>query len=192
VLLLAAWAAVAVIAVAWSVDRSEQDLATRVEQVLESAGLTAMVEISGRDAILSGDLSPVDQERALELVRSVTGIRRAEWATTPIASATTVPPTSTTVAASSTTSTTGTATTLAPVSTSTTDVTVLGDSIEDGTGGELPRTGPELGIAVAGMVMAMLGTALVQRARRWELFHHRFAALPGLRHEDGSEVFPPE
>jgi hypothetical protein len=193
-LLLAAWVALAAIAVASGVNRSERDLARRVEQVLSTAGLTATVEISGRDAILSGDLNPADQARAVELARSVTGIRRAQWATTPVASDTTVPPisTSTTVASPSTTSSTSsTSTTLPPASTSTTDVTVLGDSIEGDVGGELPRTGSELGIAFLGITMAILGTVLVRRARRWELFHRRIALLPGLRHEDGSEVFPP-
>lgn len=109
--LLAGWVVIAIVAVAISVPRAEDELAGDARQALQEAGIAAQVEFSGRDATLSGDLAPADQELALEVVRGVTGVREARWRVSDAA------PGPTTIAPVQTTSTTAPSTTSTSAST---------------------------------------------------------------------------
>ncbi len=114
--LLLGWVALAVVAVVWAVPNEEDELTARAAETLQSAGIAADVEFDGRDAMLSGGLGTEQQARALEIVRSVTGVRQVEWAT-PVADAvttTTPPPATTTTKPAAATTTTTPPTTLAP------------------------------------------------------------------------------
>ena len=111
--LVLSWIALAVFAVLWAVPNEEDDLTAEAEAALQQAGIAASVEFEGRDAVLSGGLAGTEQERALEVVRDITGVRQAEWLTATAATSTT---TATTVPGTTTTAPGG-STTLAPTTT---------------------------------------------------------------------------
>lgn len=114
--LLIGWVVLAIVAVMWAVPNEEDGLTADATTALQAAGITANVEFEGRDAVLSGGLNDSERDRALELVRNVTGVRQAEWLT-PIADTTT----STTQAGSTTIPATteppGSSSTLGPTTT---------------------------------------------------------------------------
>lgn len=112
-LLLVGWVLLAVITVLWAVPNAEDDLTARAEAALQNAGIGASVDFDGRDATLSGGLAASEQQRAVDVVRGLTGVREAEWSTPVVAVTTTT--------SSSTTSTTnGGDTTTASTDTTTT------------------------------------------------------------------------
>jgi outer membrane protein OmpA-like peptidoglycan-associated protein/osmotically-inducible protein OsmY len=100
----------------WAVPNEEDGLSADATAALQAAGITANVDFEGRDAVLSGGLSDSERDRALELVRNVTGVRQAEWLT-PIADTptSTTQPSPTTVP--STTEPPGSSSTLGPTTT---------------------------------------------------------------------------
>ncbi|NNF09605.1 MAG: OmpA family protein [Acidimicrobiia bacterium] len=114
--LLLGWLALAVAAVVIALPNEEDDLTERAESALATAGISATVDFNGRDATLDGNLTPGDEERALEIVRNLRGVRQADWET-PVQASPTLPPATTTTTAPSgdTTTTAGQAsTTTAP------------------------------------------------------------------------------
>jgi outer membrane protein OmpA-like peptidoglycan-associated protein len=115
--LLAAWIVLAVVAVTLVVPSEEDDLTAKATAALQAAGIGAVVEFDGRDAVLSGGLADSERSRALEIVGNVTGVRQAEWADSIAATSTTVPGTTTVPPA--TTVPSGTSSTLAPSTTTT-------------------------------------------------------------------------
>ncbi len=114
--LLLGWVVLALVAVMWAVPNEEDGLAADATAALQAAGIGATVEFDGRDALLSGELAETERARALEVVRTLTGVRQAEWEagiaapTTSISGSTTVPPT---------TAPTGSSSTLGPTTTAT-------------------------------------------------------------------------
>ena len=102
-LLLFGWAVLAVIAVGWGLGNAEDDLTSRADSALQQAGIAASVDFEGRDARLSGELPAADQERALAIVRSLTGVRVAEWESAVAAPTTSTSTTPTTAPDSTTT-----------------------------------------------------------------------------------------
>ncbi len=200
VLLLAASALLAVGAVLWGLNNAERRLTAAAEEALAAVGLPVTVEVSGRDAILSGEVDADDQTRAIELVRGINGIRQVEWESLPTASATTttgtVETTVTSTVTSVDTSRPPTTSTTAATGTTTTDVSVLPGSEGDDAGAppQLPLTGSEFTVALVGIVALLAGTLLVRRARGWEFrdrrTSERLATLKGLTAVDGSEIEP--
>jgi cobalamin biosynthesis Mg chelatase CobN len=201
VLLLAASALLAVGAVLWGLNNAERRLTAAAEEALAAVGLPVTVEVSGRDAILSGEVNAADQARAIELVRDISGIREVEWESLPTASATTtttgtVETTVTSTVTSVDTSRPPTTSTTQATGSTTTDVSVLPSS-EGGDAGappQLPRTGSEFTVALFGIVALLAGTLLVRRTRGWESrgrrTSERLATLKGLTAVDGSEIEP--
>jgi outer membrane protein OmpA-like peptidoglycan-associated protein len=116
-LLLLGWVVLAVIAVLWAVPNEEDELTSRAESALREAGIAAIVEFDGRDATLSGGVSESDRATALDVVRSLTGVRDAEWpeaVAEPASTTTTSTSTSTTTRVPQTTTSAPPATTVAP------------------------------------------------------------------------------
>jgi LPXTG-motif cell wall-anchored protein len=186
-LLLAAWVALAVGAGLWGVNNSERHLADQAVEVLAASGLSVTVEISGRDAILSGDLTAADRALAIDLVSAITGIRRVEWGSPPMASDTT--PTTTGPSVEPDRPSTSTTRPVGAGGSTTTDVSVLSGSEGEDAGSleQLPETGSQFTAAFAGIVSLMAGILLVRRARDWasrdRTISERLAALQG---RDGS------
>lgn len=117
------WLVLAFVAVIWVVGSQTDDLQTKAEAALAGAGLNAVVDVDGRDATLTGDLTGADRERALEIVENITGIRRVDWdeaSAGPSFTTTTAPSTTTSTTPDSTTTTTSdtTTTTIAPATAS--------------------------------------------------------------------------
>lgn len=104
----------AVVAVVVAIPAVEDDLTAKAEAALREAGIGATVEFDGRDATLSGGLATSEQQRAVQVVREVTGVREAEWA-----EATATPTTSTSTSTSTTVgdTTSSTSTTTPPTDT---------------------------------------------------------------------------
>jgi len=190
VLLLAAWASLAVGTVLWGLNNTASHLSAEAEEALAAVGLPVTVEVSGRDAILSGDVDATDQALAIELVRGINGIRDVEWESLPTASA------ATTTSGTVETTVTSVDTSQPPISTTstteatgsaTTDVSVLSASEGDDAGSlqQLPLTGSEFTVALVGIVALLAGILLVRQARSREFrdrrTSERLAALKGLR-----------
>ncbi|MDJ0954231.1 MAG: OmpA family protein [Acidimicrobiia bacterium] len=98
-LLIVAWLLLVGAAVAVGVNAEQNDLGTKAEAELAAAGISAAVEVSGRDVTLTG--VPADRDRAEELVGQIDGVRVVNWRDTtadvaaqPEAPATTAPATS--------------------------------------------------------------------------------------------------
>ena len=72
-LLLVAWLLLVGGAVAVGVAAEQNDLGPKAEQALESAGIDATVEVSGRDVTVTG--STADKERVETLVGAISGVR---------------------------------------------------------------------------------------------------------------------
>ncbi len=140
-LLLGAWVVLAAVAVAWGLKNEEDDLFAKAQAALDDAGIAAIVSFEGRDATLSGDLDIVDQDRAVQLVLGITGVREAAWDDPAVAAVTTT--------TSSTSSTTTTVTTLpdAPVAN-------LRADLRDGT---LTLSGSIPGAETAGQIETITG-----------------------------------
>jgi outer membrane protein OmpA-like peptidoglycan-associated protein len=64
-------------AVAIGVTGEQNDLGSKAEAELASAGIVAGVDVSGRDVTLTG--SPADRERAEEVVAAIEGVRIVDW-----------------------------------------------------------------------------------------------------------------
>lgn len=112
-LLVVAWLLLIGAAVAIGVNAEQTDLGNKAESELAAAGITAGVEVSGRDVTLTGD--PADRTRAEQLIEEIDGVRVVNWKdigqpadAAPPATTTTAPPTT---SAPSTTA----ATTLPPI-----------------------------------------------------------------------------
>ncbi len=105
-LLVLSWVVVAVLAIVLAIPDQEDDLTADASAALQQSGIAATVEFNGRDAALSGALDPNEQARAIEVVLSVTGVRRAEWqnAAADATTTTTSPSATTTTVGASTTS----------------------------------------------------------------------------------------
>jgi outer membrane protein OmpA-like peptidoglycan-associated protein/osmotically-inducible protein OsmY len=155
---LLGWVVLAIVAVMWAVPNEEDGLTADATAALQAAGITANVEFEGRDAVLSGGLTDSERDRALELVRNVTGVRQAEWLT-PIADTTT----STTQAGSTTVPPTteppGSSSTLGPTTTVTgLDAPSLTATLSKGAltlSGAVPS--PEVAAQVAGIADLVYG-----------------------------------
>ncbi len=154
--LLLGWVVLALVAVMWAVPNEEDGLAADATAALQAAGIGATVEFDGRDALLSGELAETERARALEVVRTLTGVRQAEWEagiaapTTSISGSTTVPPTTAPTGSSSTLGPTTTATGLnAPSLTATLSKGALTIS------GAVPS--PEVAAQVAGVADLVYG-----------------------------------
>lgn len=104
-----AWLVLIVVAVIWVVGSQTDDLQSKAEAALADAGIVATVDVDGRDATLSGDLTGQERQRAIDTVAAITGIRRADWDDAAAGSTTT----------STSTSIPGTTSTTSPGSTST-------------------------------------------------------------------------
>lgn len=142
-LLLGAWIVLGVVAIVWALNNAEDDLSDKAQAALDDAGIAAVVAFDGRDARLSGELDIVDQDRAVQLVRGITGVREAEWVTTQADAATTT--------LSTTPTTTTTTTTTVPVST---PVANLRAELRDGT---LDLSGMIPGAETAGQIETIAG-----------------------------------
>lgn len=108
--LVLGWIVLAVVALVWAIPNAEDNLTAEAEDALQAAGIAATVEFEGRDAVLSGGASATEQERALDVVETITGVRRAEWADVGLdtTSTTSAPGSTTTTTTDGTTSTTAT------------------------------------------------------------------------------------
>ncbi len=76
-LLVVAWLLLVGAAVAIGVNGEQNDLGSKAEEELASAGIVAAVEVSGRDVTLTGRAS--DREQAEELVGQIDGVRVVNW-----------------------------------------------------------------------------------------------------------------
>lgn len=155
-LLGAALLALAVVAVVWGIGNQEDDLTSQAESALQQAGLVAMVEFDGRDATLSGTLDAAGQTEAVAIVRSITGVRDAEWA-----GAIAETPTTTTIDSTTTTddSSATTTSTSAPASTTTTTA-VAGEEASltaSLSSGQLSLSGTIPSAEAAGQIGAVAG-----------------------------------
>ncbi len=193
-LLLTALVILAVGTVLWGLSNAERQLTAEAERALAALGLPVSVEISGRDAVLSGEVNAADQARAIELVRGISGIRQVEWESMPTAAATstTTRPVETTVTTADPGPPPTTSTTTA--GSTTTDVSVLDSSDTGNTDTPLPRTGSESTLALVAILALLAGVLLVRRARGWDLRNRkmsdRVGKLRGLTATDGSEIYP--
>ncbi|NNF88072.1 MAG: OmpA family protein [Acidimicrobiia bacterium] len=102
--LLLGWVVLAVVTVMWSLPNAEDELTADATAALQAVGIGATVEFDGRDATLSGNYTGAEQERALDAVRAVTGVRQADWATQTAAPTSTIPSSTTTTSGATSTS----------------------------------------------------------------------------------------
>jgi hypothetical protein len=124
-LLVVAWLLLVGAAVAIGVAAEQNDLGTKAEQALASAGIEALVEVSGRDVTVTG--MTADKARIEELVGGISGVRVVNFVDD-----------SATVAAPSTTTTTTTTPPTSTTQTITADSSTL-PPITDDTSGSLSR-----------------------------------------------------
>ena len=76
-LLVIAWLLLVGAAVAVGVNAQQTDLGNKAEAELAAAGISAAVEVSGRDVTLTGD--PNDRARAEDLISAIEGVRVVNW-----------------------------------------------------------------------------------------------------------------
>ncbi|MDJ0925346.1 MAG: OmpA family protein [Acidimicrobiia bacterium] len=113
-LLVIAWLLLVGGAVAIGVSNMQTDLGTKAEDALAGAGISAGVEVSGRDVTLTG--SAGDQARAETLVGGISGVRAVSWVDQAESDSTpTAAPTTTTTAPPPTTTQTVAPSTLPPI-----------------------------------------------------------------------------
>ncbi len=77
---LAIWVVLALVAVPWGVRAEERSLEADSVAALAAAGLTVEdITFTGRDAIVSGELTEDDRRTAEEVLGELAGIRNIEW-----------------------------------------------------------------------------------------------------------------
>jgi osmotically-inducible protein OsmY len=113
-LLVVTWLLLVGSAVAVGVSAEQNDLGTKAEEALASAGIDAAVEVSGRDVTVTG--SADDKERVEELVGAIYGVRVVNFADGSESAATPDTTTSAAQAPPSTTPTAAASSTLPPIS----------------------------------------------------------------------------
>ena len=119
-LLVIAWLLLVGAAVAVGVNAQQTDLGNKAEAELAAAGISAAVEVSGRDVTLTGD--PSDRARAEALIGAIDGVRVVNWSDSAEQQDT----------SQAATTTTSPATTAAPPTTAATTLPPIDDGSESG------------------------------------------------------------
>ncbi len=131
--LILAWLVLAVIAVIWGINRSNQTLGPEAAAILQEAGISySSLDVDGRDIVLSGAFTEAEEAQARALVGELDGVRTVRFVDAASSPTTTEDPTPTTAPESTTTTVAETTTTTTTTTVPAASVSRVSASLRDG------------------------------------------------------------